>query len=280
MAGMDVVPVGCDAQGNVDLENLDGTDHRILSPSIAPTSPFPKEAMIGFTPDQRAVLVQDTSVTPSAIHVISTVDGSAIDVADAAVGGTPFGAPRFAGASPFSSDGSEVLLQSTTALVAVTLATSATRTIEAFGPQQSSAGAVFLDDQHVLWVRVDDHSSGDVGSFAESVHVTGPGPTDDVVIDNSHPDNSPISTITVSPEGFIALGGAALLVKPDGTVLVPNDVSAYDILGVTPDGKGVIVSALDGVRYVGMNGTTQLIVTPATTAGGLMPPFAAYTPQH
>lgn len=272
-----------DAQGNIVLENLDGTNHRILSPSIAPTSRYPMESMIGFTPDQHAVLVADTSTSPVSLHIISIADGSSIDVADASMGGTPFGSPgpRVIGASPFSSDGSEVLMQSTTALIAVSLATGAKRTISTFVPMEASGGAVFLDDQRVLWMRLDDHSTGDAGQIAVTMHVTGP--SGDVVIDGPL-DNAFTPTIAVLPDDTIAMTSDVVLVKTDGTVLVhnaasPGDVTVGDILGVTPDGKGVMITSYLGVvRYLGLDGEMRDIVTASSGGNGLLAPFAAYTP--
>jgi hypothetical protein len=228
-------------------------------------------------------MVADASTFPSTLHIIALADGTAVDVPDAFLGGTPLAVPTFIGASMFSSDGSEVLLESTMGLVAITLATGATRTIASFGAKQSSGGAVFLDDQHVVWLRVDDYSIGDIGSFSLSLHVAGPASTDDLVLDSPNASNMVIPTIAVSAQqGFIALPSDVLVVRTDGTVLVRNeaegsDMHVDDIIGMTPDGKGVVTSSNAGVvRYFGMDGDTSLILT--TDARELVPPFAAYRP--
>ncbi|HEY1816979.1 MAG TPA: hypothetical protein VGG74_31740 [Kofleriaceae bacterium] len=286
--GVSVSPDGTedafiDGSGDVVLENLDGTDVRVLVPSSDPTETVPHIDVAGFTPDQRALLVLDHSTYPNALEIVALADGTTTAVSNAFFGGPPVGSIRYLGASGYSADGSELLMQSTTSLIAVNVGTGAVRPIAAFSDGQSSAGAVFLDDQQVLWVRVDDMSVGDEGAYQLSVHVAGPGPADDLVLDPPGQTRALLSTIAVSPAGFIALPSDIILMKLDGTVLARNGddgkggMLVDDILGLTSDGAGVMTVSWDGdVRNYGQDGTSSQIVTTATNTDGLLAPFSAY----
>src|SRR5262249_32290171 len=155
------------ANGDVIVENVDGTQHRVLVPTTTPSGSVPRISVLAVIAD--CVLVSDFSGFPAHVHLVSLADGSSIDVADASVPSSPFGPTRFLGASPYSTDAAELLFQSTTGLIAVTLATGAVRSIATFDPSVTAGGAAFLDPDHVVWVRVEDHSLGDEGMFGLSV---------------------------------------------------------------------------------------------------------------
>jgi len=270
------------AHGDLIIENVDGSDARVLVPSPDPTATSPGEAALTFTPDQQAVVVADYRTTPS-LHIVRVSDGQNIDVPGVAAGGTPFGAPVFRGASMFSPDGSEFVVQSAMGLVAVATATGATRMLAAFPDRISSGGAVFLDAGHVLWVRVQDTSIGDMGGFNLTLHVAGPGPSDDLVLDDPHAGGY-WPSIAVSPTDVVALPSDVLLVRTNGTVLATNDLTdpnaATDILGITPDGRAAITVSQGGrVRYVGVDGTSRDLVQAAAGTSDLLPPVAAYSPS-
>lgn len=269
------------ARGDLIVERIDGSDRRVLVPSPDPSAINPSMNVGGFTPDMRALLISDYVAYPNGIHIVTIADGVSINVDDVWFSGTPLGAPTFRGASMFSPDHSEILMQSSTGLVAVAIASGAKRMIAPFPARISSGGAVFLDAEHVLWVRVEDRSVGDLGAFRESLHIAGPTANDDVVLDDPQTNNSPWPSIVVSPAGFIGIPSDVLLVKMDGTVLVRNDSSpdsaASDILGLTPDGGGVITTSFDGiVHYVDVDGTVRDLATTGR-AGDLLGPVAAYT---
>lgn len=269
------------AGGDVIVERMDGGDRRVLVPSREPMAMYPLVSVAAFTPDQRSVVIIDYRMYPSRLEVVALADGATVQIEDAWFGGTPFGAPVFRGASPFSPDGSELVLQSTRGLFAVTLATGAKRDLAVFADRVSSGGAVFLDAERVLWVRVEDHSVSDIGRFTLSLHVAGPGANDDLLLEDSQHENVAWRSIGVSPAGFIALPSENLLVKLDGTVLARNDAAlADDILGITPDGAGVIIRSYDGfVRYIGVDGTIRDLATTAIGGGDLLDPYAAYSPR-
>ena len=265
-----------DLGNNVIVESADGTNSRVLVPAAAGTTRQTLD--VGWlTP--ASVLVFDSTTYPTALHVGALADGTSVDVPDAFGMGTPFGGPRFLGASQqWSADGSELLLQSTTELDAVSVATGAKRTIAAFADRQSAGGAAFLDDQHVLWVRVDDMSDGDIGMFALSLHLTGPTPTDDVVLDAPGAINTSWPTIAVAPD-FIALPSDVLMIDRDGNVLASNPQGeAEDILGLVPG--GVLTDSSSGeVRHVSTDGADELVITTASGFDQLLGPFAAFTPN-
>lgn len=182
----------------------------------------------------------------------------------------------------FSPDGSELVMQSATGLVAVATATGTTRMLAPFADRISSGGAAFLDASHVLWVRVEDTSVGDVGAFNLTLHVAGPGAADDVLLDDPH-DGAYWPSIAVSPDGVVALPSDVLLVRTDGTVLAMNDrtdlKAASDILGITPDGRAAITVSQGGdVRYVGMDGSARDLVEAAPGSSDLPAPVASYSP--
>lgn len=269
------------ARGDLIIENVDGSDARVLVPSPDPTAMSPAQSAMTFTPDQQAVVVADYRGAPG-LHIVRVSDGQSIDVPGVSAGGTPFGPVVFRGASRFSPDGSELVMQSTTGLVAVATATGATRMLAPFADRISSGGAVFLDAGHVLWVRVEDTSIGDMGGFKLTLHVAGPGPADDLVLDDPH-GGGYWPSIAVSPAGVVALPSDVLLVRTDGTVLATNDLAdpkaASDILGITPDGRGAITVSQGGdVRYVGVDGTSRDLVQAAVGTSDLLPPVAAYSP--
>lgn len=273
-----------DARGDLVVEGIDGGNHRVLVPSTDPTAMYHLRTVLSYTPDDRAVLLWDYEAAPATLRIVTIADGASVDVDDVRPASAPDGPKTFYGASPFSPDGSEIVLQSSTALIAVNLATGAKRVLASFADRTASGGAVFLDAAHVLWVRLDDHSVGDIGMVAFSLHVAGPGIEDDRTLDAPPGNNRFFSAVAISSQGFIAWPGAALMVKADGTVLVENDYSSpttaiAEILGVTPDGRGVIALTYDGVvRYIDANGTTRDLATVGGGAGDVIEPYAAYTP--
>ena len=238
-----------------------------------------------FTPDQRAVLMEDTSEYPPKTRIVSLADGTSIDVDDAWFGGTPFVA--VGGGSVFSPDGSEAVMTSRNGLIVVTLATGATRMLAAYPDRISSGGAVFLDDGRVAWLRYEDKSVGDLGDFALSIHVAGPGADQDVLVLDAQ-------------EGLLVVGHdltdrlcrrgprrPAGLVSMDGTVLVRNDTTSSeavfhaDIVGISADGTGVVTSSSKGaLRFVGLDGTVRNLATTAgpNTTDVIWGPYAAFTP--
>jgi hypothetical protein len=130
---------------------------------------------------------------------------------------------------------------------------------------------VFLDATRVLWVRVEDHSVGDIGMLSASLHVAGP--TGDVVID-SKPTNSMWSAIAVLPNGTIALPGDHLFLDAAGTARIPNALSIVNILGITADGASIISFSTDGtLRRVDLDGEPHDLAH----GGQFIGPSAAYT---
>jgi hypothetical protein len=270
------------ARGDLILENIDGSDARVLVSSPDPTGMSPGQSAMTFTPDQQAVVVMDYRSAPG-LHIVRVSDGQSIDVPGVSAGGTSFGSPVFRGASMFSPDGGELVMQSTTGLVAVATATGTTRMLAPFPDRISSGGAVFLDASHVLWVRVEDTSVGDMGGRHLTLHVAGPGPADDLVLDDP-PEGGYWPSIAVSPSGVVALPCDVLLVRTDGTVLATNYIfdpkAASDILGITPDGQAAITVSQGGdVRYVGVGGIARDLVQAAVGTSDLLPPLAAYSPS-
>jgi hypothetical protein len=272
-----------DARGDLVVEGIDGSNHRVLVPSTDPTAMFHLRNVLGYTPDDHAVLLWDYESSPATLHIVAIADGSSVRVDDVMPAESANGPQAIYGASRFSPDGSEIVLQSSNALVAVNLVTGATRVLAAFADRVSSGGAVFLDATHVLWVRIDNLSVGDIGQYATSLHIAGPNPEDDRILDAPPGTNRFISSVAISSEGFIAWPGEVLMMTPDGTVLVENNDSSpaatiVDVLGATPDGRGVIGLTYDGVvRYIATNGTTRDLAT-VGGAGDLIEPYAAYTP--
>jgi hypothetical protein len=273
-----------DARGDLIVEGLDGSVRRVLVASTDPTAMYHFRNVLSYTPDDRAVLLWDYETYPAKLRVVSITDGASIDVDDVMPASSPRGPTTFYGASVFSPDGSEIVMQSRTQLVAISLLTGSKRTLAEFADRVSSGGAVFLDATHVLWVRIDDHSVGDIGKYTSSLHVAGPNVEDDRTLDAPPGENQFFSAVAISPEGFIAWPGTALMVKTDGTVLAENDFSSpaaaiAEILGVTPEGGGVIARTYDDVvRYIGADGTSRDLATVAGGAGELIGPYAAYTP--
>ena len=267
------------AEGDVIVENMDGTAQRVLVPSKDPTAMYPSWMVTAFTPDQEGLVLFDFGVHPNQLDIVALADGAMVTVDNTSLGYGPIANPVFRGASPFSPDGTELVAQTSGSLIAITLATGATRQLATLDTRVTSGGAVFVDAEHVLWVRVENHSVSDIGLYTMSVHVAGPGGSDVVLIDGAQ--NELWQSIAVSPAGFVAVPAAALLVALDGTVLVSNDtLRADDVLGVTPDNQGVIVHSFDGtIRYVDAGGASRdLAQTP--TAGGpeVVEPYAAYSP--
>ncbi len=271
-----------DQSGDLVLEHRSGSDHRILWSSPVPTSPA--VYLAGLSADQEVALVADSGAFPPRLHIVSISDGSSIIVEDAFLLRTPFGTPTFLGASSFAADHSELLLQSTTSLIAVTLATGARRTISMFGDRVSGGGAAFLPDGRVLWVRVDDQSDGDIGRFSLSLRIAGPSADDDrILVGPTPPYSAAWPTIAVSPEGFIAVPADVLLVTLDGGVILRNGSPsdgplAHDILALLPDGRGVITTGRQGeIRHIAPDGTDHLLVRTGV-APDLLGPVAAYAP--
>ena len=272
-----------DTRGDVIVEAIDGTDHRVVLASSDPSATNHLLGVMSFTPDQSAVLVYDYSSIPKKLRIVSLTNGATVDITGVGPPSGPFGATTFYGASWFSPDGTEMLLQSSAGLVAINLATGAQRVLVAFADRISSGGAVFLDATHVLWVRLEDRSVGDLGSYSGSLHVVGQ-EQDDREIDAPHVENALYSSIGVSREGFIALPNERSIVTVDGTLVLRNDPSApasanADVLGVTADGLGFIVISNDGVvRYEGTDGTVRDLVTAGGGVEGVINPYAAYAP--
>lgn len=250
-----------DRAGNLTLEAVDGSQHRVLVPS--PNGRQPLLVVLDVTPDR--VLVLDESAFPSHLKIVSTSDGTSIDVADATTMGTPFGPSRFLGASPYSPDGSELLLQSTKGVIAVNVATGATRVVATFSSGESAGGAGFVDADRVAWVAVEDHSQGDIGMFSLSLHLASG--TDDTVLAHSSQENIAWPTIAVTAAGLVAV--------PNGSATS----TTQDLLGLTADGRGVITLATTGeVSLVDVEGAiTHLANVGAPSNAGLIGPFAAYT---
>jgi hypothetical protein len=274
-----------DARGDLVVEGLDGSARRVLVPSPDPTALYPSRLVLSYTPDDHAILLWDYDAFPARLHIVTVADGTTIEVEDASPADSRNGPQTFYGASRFSPDGSEIVLQSTSALVAVNVRNGTKRVLAQFENRVSSGGAVFLDASHVLWVRIDNHSVSDIGRYSSSLHIAGPNLDDDRTLDAPPGENHYFPGVAVSSRGFIAWPGTALLVEADGTVLVENDYSSpatavVEILGVTPDGGGVIALTHDDlVRYIDANGkTSRDLATAASGAGDLIAPYAAYTP--
>ena len=269
--------------GNGDLivEDLAGISPRVLVPSPDPTRVVPGERTAGFTPDGRAVLVAAFAAVPNTLHVVQLASAASVDVVGVSSLGTSFGMPVFQGASAFSPDSSELLMQTSTALVAVTLATGAQRTIAAYPAHVRSGGAVFLDATHVLWVADDDESDGDIGRFYLSLHVAGPGATDDITLDDPRAENQGWNSIAVATGGVIAVPSDVLLVDPTGATVLANDTrsdatNVTDFLGVSPRGDVLGITASGDLRLLGADGANADLFPVAhgpNTAGG---PAAAY----
>lgn len=263
--------------GDVVVENLDGTDSRIVYPSANPTAMFPYRGVL-LTPDKRRAIISDYADYPAKLIIVSLADGSAITVDSSSFGGAICGPEHFLGASMFSADSSQVVISSNGNLAILDLATGNQRPIAAFPPRMSNAGAAFLDDGRVLWARYEDKSVGDAGSYELTLRIAGPNANDDLELVN-HGGCWP--TIAVLSDA-IALPDANLFIGLDGTPLVdnnpPNGDFDNEVIGVLPDGRGVVTTTWTrGVRIVGIDGSRRTLASGTTTPSD-PGPVAAYTP--
>lgn len=267
------------AQGNVVVENIDGSGRRALAM-------YRDIAVAGFTPDQSKLIVTDFSTSPTRMHLVSLADATSIDLDGVWFDASPFGPTTILGASDSSPDGTEILARTTTDLVALSFSTGMTRVIAPLPDKITYSGAAFLDADHVLWVRSEDLSMGDIGIFKLSVHVAGPTPTDDVVIDAPSDTNVVIPTIAVAADGLLMLASDVLVARTDGTVLFRNTNAqgvelASDLLGLAPDGEHAIaISSIGQVRIIGVDGTARDLVVAGGDETSSLGPFAAYAQGH
>lgn len=267
-------------KGDLVIEHVDGSQSRVLIPSANPDAAVPTIAVDGFTPDDRALLVSDSNLP--GLRIVAVANGSSVAVPGVYSGGySPLGPVQFYGASAFSPDGSEVLADSASALVALSLADGTQRTIAPFQPRFSSAGAVFLDPDHVLWVRSEDRSQGDLGAFVLSLHVTGPDGAD-VLLDDPQQVNELWPSIAVLPDGLVALPSDLLLVRLDGTVIARNNnprdgAAVIDLLGLSPGGSAITLSYNGEVSVLAADGSRRGLVR--TAGRESFGPSAAYASE-
>jgi hypothetical protein len=248
-------------RGDVILENIDGTNSHILVPTIDANAVNPRSYAGLFTPGQQSLIVTDRLDTGWITHVVSLVGAPTIYFA----GLTPGGgggvfAPTLLGASITSPDGTEMLMTSYTALVAATLATGEMHTLVTFEPRVYSAGAVFLDADHVLWVRAEDRSVSDVGDVHLSVHVVGP--EGDIAIDDPSP-NFTWPAIAVLSDHTIVVPSDVLFVAADGTTLLTNEQMIANIIGIAADGTSTVTLTQNGaVEWLDRSGATLDLASP------------------
>jgi hypothetical protein len=159
-----------------------------------------------------------------------------------------------------SPDGTEMLMTSYTALVAATLATGEIRTLVTFEPRVSSAGAVFIDADHVLWVRAEDRSVSDLGDVHLSLHLAGP--DGDVAIDDPSP-NMTWPAIAVLSDHTIVVPSDVLFVAADGTTLLTNEQMIANIIGIAADRTSVITLTQGGAaEWLDRSGATVDLASP------------------
>jgi hypothetical protein len=261
--------------GDLFIERLDGTDRQLIDPSPDPTQMYPGRYPLAIAANGAAVVLEDANQFPTKTRIVWR-SGPAIDVPDTFGCTTAWGADSFIGASPISADGSELLVQTSTALVALSIQSGATRTLAAFDDNASCGGAGFLGDGRVAWVRVEDHSQSDVGLHLLSLHLIDNGR--DHVIAEASGYNVDWSTIALLDDVAIVTD-ASLVVRFDGSVIAANGSTdrthVSQILGHVGE-SGVIAESFDHeVWYVGRDGTGERLVS-ADVPKDLLGPAAAY----
>jgi hypothetical protein len=274
--------------GVVTVADPDGSEPRTFQPQPDATHTL---AVTGFTPDESAVVVSDDACAndvdttcAEAVYVIPVAGGAITSLPGLfpprpGVKGAPV-STTIGGASVWSPDGTELILTSGTALLAVNPTTGAQRTIATLGVGQFAAAAGFLDAQRVLWTRFDDEGE----TFTLSLHLAGLGSADTTLI----ADQSPGSVIALTAD-LIAVAGNAVVIDGQGDVRVTipegsNDTDVNELLGAARDHAGVVAVLDDeqssdaSIEWVGVDGDTQTVATPASYLTCLAP-CAAYSPD-
>lgn len=259
---------GTSAAGDDVVENLDGSEHRVLRASVMDGGFFL------FTPDQQHVL------TPSASGIleITLADGSVTNLGAGAYV-DPLALDPGSNVSP---DGTELLLFADSKYVGLNVSTGERRYI-ADAPPHCGSLAAFADRDHVVCVAHEDTTPAgtDEGMFRESLLVaTGSSVT---TLLSPPGTNAPCTLVGVArnTHDVAAACGGAVLVSLNGSTLASR--AALDVVGIAADESGVVAVAEQGTVFLLSTGgdSRQLATAMSPFAPGvtdLFSPYVAYAP--
>jgi hypothetical protein len=250
---------GPSTPGDLVVENADGSGHRVLVPG------FTYLPLVVFAPDQQHVIFTG----PAGTQMVALADATITTVGPGGPCGTPTGMPPV---SPFSPDGSELLVANQGALAAIDLSTGATRQFAQVGSTIALCPAAFVDSDHVVYTHTIDTTppGSDIRSYTQSVHLTD-GTNDVVLAPTTNGDCQPVGVSADARFVAISCGGTASIVDRSGKTLAR--ASAPTVLGISADSRGIITAADNGtISFLSIDGGMQLLAT-AWSAGA-----ASYAP--
>lgn len=252
--------------GDVVVENADGSDQRVLQPSIIETA-------LMFTPDGQHVVA--VAEHPEAFRVVihDVSDGTTRDLG-------PGDLPRaIRGGSIFSADHSEMLAVLGDELVAVNLETGAKRHFTTVTSETRISQAAFIAEDRVIYRRLDATiiPGSDVEESSQSIRIASALHETTMMI---HADLCYVHSVTTDG-GFAAVDcDNAAIVSFDGTVRASIGASAA--LGISDDDSGIATIADDGtVSFVTTDGESRPLAQAmpwSQIEGALRGPRAAYAP--
>ena len=260
-------PDGSSSVGDVVVENADGSDHRVLMPSVTDGGVYL------FTPDQQHVL------TPSASGLleIALAEGSVTNLGSGAFV-APLPLDPLSNVSP---DGTELLLFADKQYLGLNVATGERRYI-ADAPPDCGAAA-FADADHIVCAAHQDTTmpGSDVGMVLDSIRVATGGSTTMLIPPPGTNTSCTLIGIARTSGYAAAACGNATLVSLDGTSLAAQP--ALDILGIAADESGVVAVTRDGLAFFLSRGGDSRSLAQAmspfdTSHGDLVAPFVAYAP--
>ena len=251
--------------GDVVVENADGSGQRVVAASTI-------ETQFHFTPDGQQIVA--VAQLPDAAHVVvhSLTSGTTTDLGP---GTLPV---AIEGGSMISPDHTEIVAVLAGELVAVQLATGATRPFATVASDVTINQASFIDADHVAYVRVRDTTQGDIVTSTSSFRIASA--SDDVAVVPDTTLDCYVQDIAID-RGVAALEcDTAEIVGLDGTVRAST--AAPFALGISEDSAGIVTLDDNGtVAFVTPDGVARTLAqatAPHDITGTRLGPFAAYAP--
>ena len=258
------------ANGDLVVETALGGDPTVLRAS---TQLF----NVAFLPDGSGLLVVDVPPDAQSVLHLARVDLADGRRTDLGAGTLPDVVP---GGSRFSPDGREALAVVNGALVALDLASGATRRFSTLGSTDNSIVAAFLDADRVLSARIGSVFEGDVGGQTASVRISD-GTKETVIVASDGSNQCGASAVDVGTRLIAVVCAVPAIIDFEGRLVASRKASA--VLGLAADGSGMVsLSPTGSVELVGIDGSVKLLATALTpdfaAPSSLVGPFAAYAP--
>lgn len=258
-------PGGPSPRGDLVVEGIDGSGARTFATDV---DAYP----IRFTDDGRFLIAQhqvDDFTTRLLRYAIA--DGSTLELSP--------------GSSPVMTvGGPELLLLVGRELHAVEVESGAHRIVATLPPGVGIYQAQLVDHDRVVYIQRRDFSRGDIGMFADSIHLADA--ASDITLVPEGGTNEQCDLAGIAREvGFVAAScGGARLVAFDGTELA-SEANAHAVLGLSTDERGVVTVARDGtIRYLPADGAprelgiAESLFEPSSRGPEVFEPLVAYAP--